>query len=493
MTGLTATLERPSRRAQADGRVYDSEGSELGAHPAAMDNPSSLDITGRLLAVILLVLANGFFVATEFALVAVRRTRIEELAAQGHPLAPAVLRVVSRLDAFLAACQLGITLASLGLGWIGEPALAALIEPRLHFLPDNWAFLSAHALAGIIAFAIITVLHIVIGELAPKSLAIQRPDGTALAVARPIELFLFLFKPAIVVLNGLGNLLVRALGLQPMREEERVHSVEELRYLVSASGAAGLMGTEAKEIVERAFEFDVPARYVMVPRTEMACVPIEASLDDALAVGVKHHHTRLPVYTGDLDHIEGIVHLVEVLAATQAEPPPTLRDIVQPALLVPETIHAGTLLTRMQNERVQIAILMEEYGSTAGLVTLHDLVERLVGPVLDTQEVAPDAIETLPNGDSLIGGLALVQDLNAHFGLQIEDDEFDTVGGLLLARLGRIPAPGDRLPIGRYVLRVESLDGNRVELVRLLRPGHNRQSDSEAETGATPEDGEQCP
>lgn len=454
-----------------------------------MHDPSGLDITGRLLAVILLVFANGFFVATEFALVAVRRTRIEELAAQGHPLAPAVLRVISRLDAFLAACQLGITLASLGLGWIGEPALAALIEPRLHFLPDNWAFISSHALAAIIAFTIITVLHIVLGELAPKSLAIQRPDGTSLAVARPIEAFLFLFKPAIVTLNGLGNLLVRSIGLQPMTEEERVHSVEELRYLVSASGEAGLVGAEAKEIVERALAFDeVPARYVMVPRTEMACVPIEASLDDALAVGVEHHHTRLPVYAGDLDHIEGIVHLVEVLAATQAEPPPTLSDIMQPALLVPETIHAGTLLTRMQNERVQIAILMEEYGSTAGLVTLHDLVERLVGPVLDAQEVAPDAIEPLPNGEALIGGLALVQDLNAHFGLQIEDDEFDTVGGLLLARLGRIPVPGDRLPLGRYVLRVESLDGNRVELVRLLHAGRNRQSGSEGETGDAPED-----
>ena len=455
-----------------------------------MHDPSGLDITGRLLAVILLVFANGFFVATEFALVSVRRTRVEELVAQGHPLAPAALRVISRLDAILAACQLGITLASLGLGWIGEPALAALIEPLLHFLPDNWAFISAHTLAVIIAFTIITILHIVLGELAPKSLAIQRPDGTSLAVARPIEAFLFLFKPAIVTLNGLGNLLVRSVGLQPMTEEERVHSVEELRYLVSASGEAGLVGAEAKEIVERAFEFDeVPARYIMIPRTEMVCVPIEASLEEALAIGVERRHTRLPVYSGDLDHIEGIVHLVEVVAATQANPKPTLRDIVQPALLVPETMHAGALLTRMQNKRVEIAILMEEYGSTAGLVTLHDLVERLVGPVLDPQEVAPDAIEPLPNGEALIGGLALVQDVNARFGLQIEDDEFDTIGGFFLAELGRIPVPGDRLSVGHLMLRVESLDGNRVELVRLLRAEHNRGSGSETEPGDAPENG----
>ena len=455
-----------------------------------MHDPSGLDITGRLLAVILLVFANGFFVATEFALVSVRRTRVEELVAQGHPLAPAALRVISRLDAILAACQLGITLASLGLGWIGEPALAALIEPFLHFLPDNWAFISAHTLAVIIAFTIITILHIVLGELAPKSLAIQRPDGTSLAVARPIEAFLFLFKPAIVTLNGLGNLLVRSVGLQPMTEEERVHSVEELRYLVSASGEAGLVGAEAKEIVERAFEFDeVPARYIMIPRTEMVCVPIEASLEEALAIGVERRHTRLPVYSGDLDHIEGIVHLVEVVAATQANPKPTLRDIVQPALLVPETMHAGALLTRMQNKRVEIAILMEEYGSTAGLVTLHDLVERLVGPVLDPQEVAPDAIEPLPNGEALIGGLALVQDVNARFGLQIEDDEFDTIGGFFLAELGRIPVPGDRLSVGHLVLRVESLDGNRVELVRLLRAERNRGSGSETEPGDAPETG----
>ncbi|MAG36862.1 MAG: hypothetical protein CL878_11560, partial [Dehalococcoidia bacterium] len=266
-------------------------------------------------------------------------------------------------------------------------------------------------------------------------------------------------------------------GLRPMSESERVHSVEELRYLVSASGEAGLVGTEAKEIVDRAFAFDeVPARYVMVPRTEMACVPVEASLEDVLVVAAEHHHTRLPVYEGDLDQIVGIVHLADALVASQATQRPALGEIVQPALLVPETIHADVLLTRMQNQRVQIAILMEEYGSTAGLVTLHDLVERLIGPVLDTQEVAPDEIEPLPNGEALIGGLALVQDLNAQFGLGIEDDEFDTVGGFVLDHLGRIPEPGDRIPIDGYVLRVESLDGNRVERVRLLRASRSRRS-----------------
>ena len=223
----------------------------------------------------------------------------------------------------------------------------------------------------------------------------------------------------------------------------------------------------------------------------MACVPIEASLDDALAVGIKHHHTRLPVYAGDLDHIEGIVHLVEVLAATQAAPQPTLRDIMQPALLVPETIHAGTLLTRMQNERVEIAIFdggVREHGRPGHAARSGRAIGRHRCSTRKRSRRTPSS--HYPTEKLLIGGLALVQDLNAHFGLHIEDDEFDTVGGLLLARLGRIPVPGDRLPLGRYVLRVESLDGNRVEYVRLLRVGRNRQSGSETEPGDAPEDGE---
>jgi CBS domain containing-hemolysin-like protein len=329
-----------------------------------------------------------------------------------------------------------------------------------------------------VAFAVITALHIVLGELAPKSLALQHTEGTAMAVGKPLELFLTVFRPAIVVLNGMGNLLLRLFGLRPAGGEALVHSVEELKLIVLASHEAGLLGKEAEGIVERAFELDdFAARQVMVPRVEMVCLPVEASPQDALAMAATHHHTRLPVYEGDVDNIVGIVHLVDLVSACQApsangaQAPgglADLRQVMRPVLLVPETIRADALLTQMKFDRAQMAVLVDEYGGTAGLVTIHDLVERLVGPVLDRSEVTQDAIEPLPDG-ALLGGLALVHDVNERFGLHIADDDFDTVGGFILARLGRVPVPGDAVALDGYLFRVESMDGKRVEKIRLIK------------------------
>ncbi|MBI2954172.1 MAG: HlyC/CorC family transporter [Chloroflexi bacterium] len=436
-----------------------------------MEDPSSLITAAKLLAVIVLVLANGFFVAAEFSLVAMRRSRVEQLVADGHPLASSVQRAVQHLDAYLAATQLGITMASIGLGWIGEPALAGLIEPILHFLPGDWSLIGSHTVAVAVAFGIITALHIVLGELAPKSLALQRTEGTALALGRPLELFLVVFRPAIYFLNGLGNLVLRLFGLRPAGSEELVHSIEELKLLIAASREAGVLGQEAEEIVERAFELDdFAAVQVMVPRVEMISVPVDAALDEVLAVGAEHHHTRLPVYGKDADEIVGIVHLMDVVRACQTGYRNDLRQLTRPALTVPEMITADKLLGRMRAERAQMAILVDEYGGTAGLVTIHDLVERLVGPLLDVQEVAQDCIEITSDGDALVGGLALVHDINDRFGLHIEDgEEFHTVGGFVQARLGRLPVPGDEVGVDGYVFRVESLDGRRIDRLRLVK------------------------
>ncbi|MBI4317169.1 MAG: HlyC/CorC family transporter, partial [Chloroflexi bacterium] len=230
-------------------------------------------------------------------------------------------------------------------------------------------------------------------------------------------------------------------------------------------------GQEAEEIVERAFELDdFASRQVMVPRVEMIGMPVDASLEEVLAVGAEHHHTRLPVYHEDLDDIVGIVHLMDVVRACQTGCSGELRQLMRPALTVPEMITADKLLGRMRAERAQMAILVDEYGGTAGLVTIHDLVERLVGPLLDVQEVPQDSIEITPEGDALIGGLALVHDINERFGLHIEGgDEFDTLGGFVQARLGRMPLPGDEVRLDGYVFRVESLDGKRIERVRLTK------------------------
>ena len=245
-----------------------------------MSSPFSLLIAGKLLAVIVLVLANGFFVAAEFALVALRRSRVEQLVSEGHPQAAALQRAVINLDAYLAATQLGVTMSSLSLGWIGEPAIAVIIEPAFHFLPKSLALISSHTLAGIIAFTIITALHIVLGELAPKSLALQRTEGTAIAVVNLLELYLAIFRPAVRILNNLGNFVLRLLGLQPGSGEELLHSVEELKLLVAASHEAGLVGQAEQDVVERVFSLgDRRISAYMTPRTEMVWLDIEDSLE----------------------------------------------------------------------------------------------------------------------------------------------------------------------------------------------------------------------
>lgn len=450
-----------------------------------MEDPPNLITAGKLLAVIVLVLTNGFFVAAEFSLVAMRRSRVEQLIAEGHPLAPPVQRAVQHLDAYLAATQLGITMASLGLGWIGEPALAHIIEGAFTFLPAILAQASSHAIAVTIAFVIITVLHIVLGELAPKSLALQRTESTALAVGRPLEVFLFVFRPAILTLNRLGNLVLQIFGLPPTSGEESVHSPEELKLLVSASHEAGLVGVEAEGIVERAFEFDeFLAHQVMVPRTEITCVSVGATVEEALHVAIEHHHTRLPVYEESLDNVVGLVHLADLVQGCWQKSPPDLRSLTQPALVVPESIRADVLLTRMREGRAQMAILFDEYGGTAGLVTIHDLVERLVGPVLDVQEATSDGMEQQTDGSVRIGGLALIHDVNERFGLEIDDQEYSTVNGFIQAQLGRLPQPGDEVRADGYVFRVESLEGRRVETIRVAPVSGDSAATAKADAGA---------
>ncbi len=437
-----------------------------------MEDPFSLQTAGGLLAVFVLILANGFFVAAEFSLVAVRRSRIDQLVAEGRGRAKAAQRAITHLDAYLAATQLGITMSSLALGWIGEPALAHIIEPLFGFLPPQAAFASSHAVAVAVAFAVITSLHIVLGELAPKSLALQRAEATALAVATPLELYLRLFRPAILLLNSLGNHVVRLFGLHPATGEETVHSMEELRILVSASRQAGILGEEAEDIVERAFAFDtITARQVMVPRVEIVAVPVEAAPRDVLARAIESHHTRLPVYEGSIDNVIGIVHIADLVASLEAGGAENVRQVMNPVLVVPELIPADQLLTRMRAERAQMVVLVDEFAGTAGLVTIHDLVERLVGPVLDVREVADDAIERLPEGDALVGGLALVHDVSEQVGIELDEDEADTntIGGYVVSRLGRIPEPGEELDVDGYRLRIMSMDGRRIDKLRLIR------------------------
>jgi putative hemolysin len=432
-----------------------------------------------LLAMIALVLANGFFVASELSIVSVRRSRIEQLVAEGNPLARAVQRAQANLPLYIAASQLGITMASLALGWVAEPALGQLLHPllvALPFLPAEGREAASHSISVLIAFAIVTALHIVLGELAPKSLALQRTEAIALFVQRPLSVFIFLFRLPISVISALGMFVLRALRLRPPGGEELVHSVEELRLLVAGSHEAGVLDETEAEIVTRVLGFhELAVREVMVPRTELQALPVTATLDDVIRLTAMSGHSRFPVYEGDLDHVLGVLHLKDLFAVLEKGTPERfeLRPLVRDVLVVPDSLPVDTLLLQPQREQRSVALVVDEFGGVAGLVTLQDVLERIVGEFGDEFEAARPAVQPQPDGTVLIDGLARIEDVARECRLPIrpeDTEEAETMGGLVMLRLGRVPAVGDEVALGEATLRVERMDGRRVEVLRLRRP-----------------------
>jgi magnesium and cobalt exporter, CNNM family len=421
-----------------------------------------------LVAILALVFANGFFVAAEFALVTVRKTRIDQLIAEGHRGARTVRRAISDPDSYIAATQLGITMASLGLGWIGEPALASVIEPAFEFLGERLAGVTAHTIAVALSFIVITALHIVLGELAPKTVALQYAERVALLVARPTEFFMRVFWPFIAFLNGLGNLVVRSGGLKPPSGHALVHSEEELKMLVTASQEAGVLEEEEEQMLHRVFGFsDLTAGQIMVPRTEMLAVAADTPLERVIDLLQRSGLPRVPVYRDDLDDIAGILHVTDLLPLVANGGPVDLSAAARDAMTVPQTMPADELLNEMRERRTNVAIVIDEYGGTAGLVTFAGLMQRIVGELGPGGE--DSRVTVLADGSALVDGLALVTDINEQFGLHIDEESYNTLGGFVLGRLGRRPRVGDRVELEGRTLRVEALDGLRVARVFVSR------------------------
>jgi CBS domain containing-hemolysin-like protein len=420
-----------------------------------------------LLAIFVLVFANGFFVAAEFALVTVRKTRIDQMIGEGHRGARVVRRALTDPEGYIAATQLGITMASLALGWVGEPALATFLESAFAALGQA-AAATAHTVAIAIAFSIITALHIVLGELAPKTVALQHPERTALIVAGPTEVFMRVLWPFISLLNGMGRAVVRLAGLRPPSGHSLVHSEEELKMLVTASQEAGVLEEDEEQMLHRVFGFaDLTAGHVMVPRTEMVAIAEDADLDAILEAIGRGGHDRFPVYRNDLDDILGILHLADLVPVIARGGEVRLAPLVRDAMVVPETMPADTVLADMRARQTSVAIVIDEYGGTAGLVTFAGLMARIVGDPVDG---AGTRITALPDGSALVDGLALVTDVNAQFGLHIDEDTYHTIGGYVLGRLGRRARIGDRVEVEGRTMRVEVLDGLRVARVFVSRP-----------------------
>ncbi|WP_276357555.1 hemolysin family protein [Cohnella caldifontis] len=422
----------------------------------------------NLLLVLVLVLLNGFFVASEFALVRVRQSRLTQLEHEGNKLARYALKVNSQLDVYLSATQLGITLASLGLGWVGEPAIADLIViPLLHEfgVTDETVI---HTISYIVAFALITFLHIVLGELAPKSLAIQKSVGVSLVLSGPLLLFHRIFLPVIWALNGAANGFLKLIGVEPAGEHEAAHTEEEIRILMNESAKSGIIDKDELTLFDNVFEFaDRVAREVMLPRTDMDCLFTTETFAENMKVVYATKHTRYPVAVEDKDQIIGFVHITDLLTA-DPDKEHDLREFLRPILSVPESMEISKVLKLMQRRKSQLAIVIDEYGGTAGMMTAETILEELVGEMQD--EFDDELPSVVVKGDiTSVEGRMLIEDVNDLFGLEIEDEEVDTIGGWLFNLLEGNIAKGKTIARYGYVFEIAQIERLRVQRVHIYR------------------------
>lgn len=447
------------------------------------------DIALSLLVVFVLVLINAFFVASEFALVAVRRTRIDQMAAEGNSSAAVVQGILRDLDRYIAATQVGITVASLLLGGLGERALEPLLAPLFTWMPENWQGISRVAVATGFAYFIMTALHVIIGELMPKSIALQKPDTTSLFISRPMRFFALLFTPLIWMLNGTGNFLLRLIGVQSAEGHGQVHSPEELDLLFTQSHEGGELTETERDILHRVVKFsDLTAREVMVPRVEMMALPVEMPRRDFIDLVYGQPHTRMPIYHGTMDEIVGVAHLKDLVrfaasldgrggsASTHYGAPGetvNLMPLAREAARVPETITIDKMLVEFKRRRQQMAIVIDEYGGTAGIITMGDLLDQAFGDVHDEFDKPEPEIFTRPDGYIQMPGRTLITEINDRYSTGFPDDESDTMAGLILGELGRPAVVGDEVQINDVRLCVEAVERLRIMGVSMLLPARD--------------------
>ncbi|WP_245690258.1 hemolysin family protein [Sporolituus thermophilus] len=408
--------------------------------------------------------------AAEFSLVKIRKTRLEELAHQGNGRAKLALKVVSGFDTYLGATQLGITLASLALGWLGEPAVASLLEPLVfrYFPGSTWLL---HTITIMLGFTIITFLHIVIGELVPKSLAIQKVESIALFSVWPLYIFHKIGYPIIILFNKAAKGILAVMGIKAANEADLAHSEEELRMIVSASHRGGVLDQMESELIDNVFDFaDRLAREVMVPRQDMVCLFVDDSFEENMRIVRETGHTRYPLCVEDKDHVIGMVHIRDLMdldmCSTEEK---DLRSIMREILVVPEGMSVAKLLQFMRRKRTHMAIVIDEYGGTAGLVALEDVIEEIVGDIQDEHDDEEDVeVRRLADGTYEFDGRVLLDDVTELLNIRLEEHDEDTIGGYIFGMLGRRPEVGDKISIGDYKFEVLQVNGFRVVRVKAV-------------------------
>lgn len=426
----------------------------------------------RLAGALGLVAANGFFVAVEFAVVAVRRTRLDQLVASGNTTARQALKLVDNPDRVIAASQLGITIASLALGWVGEVTVAAIIEPSLVALVGRWSEAAAHTIGTAVAFSLVTFVHIVLGEQVPKSISIRYAEGMILAVSRPMTWFTRIFRPLVAFLDGATAAVLRLMRMEPIAGHRTVYTLDELKLIVRESQEHGAIEAEQEEMLQKVFLFgDRQVREVMIPRPDVVGLEKDASIQDLLGLFAEASHARFPVYEDDLDNVVGIVAIKDVLRALaqdQAQMRAPIGSLVRPALCVPETVAVVDLLANMRKSHNQMAVVIDEYGGTAGVVTLEELIEEIVGRLSDELVIEEEQVIHLDEGTVEVDAQLRVDEVNARLGVGLlEGEEYETVAGLILYYLQRIPAEGEVLIHKNLELRVTQMKGPKIERVQI--------------------------
>jgi putative hemolysin len=437
----------------------------------------------------ILIFFNAFFVAAEMGLARIRRTRVDQLVEEGNKTAKVVQEELENPERFVSACQLGITLATLALGATGEATFAgeaAEAVAKLGILPQD-ALPVARAFSYVVAFSITAFFQTVFGELVPKVFTLERAEMVLFALVWPMRLWCRLTAPFLWVLNGFTSFVFRLFNIQAPPRRHYVHSGEELRMLVSASHEQGVLEEKEEEMLHSVFDFsDTIASEIMTPRTDMVCVPATAAINEFVDLALKHGHSRLPVYEEDIDSIFGAAHIRDALrAVVENKGTSQVRELARKILIVPENKDAGDLLTEFKKTKTHMAIVVDEYGGTRGMVTMEDLIEELVGDIADEHEIVEEYIQEQADGSWVLDARIPLDEVNEKLGLEIEDEEFNTLGGHVFGELGREPKIGDEVSSEAHILRVEEADRHRIVKVRLIKKEPETDGTKPSETNGT--------
>lgn len=423
----------------------------------------------RLASIFVLVAANAFFVAAEFGLVAVRRTRIEELVSQGSRRAAVTQKVLGQLNLMLSGCQLGITFASLGLGAVGEPVLAELFQSIFHNLKPPFDVLATHTFATAVGFTIITFMHVVLGELVPKALALSVPEGVALWVSSPMRLFTYAFRPLIWLFNEAANKMLALFGVESKGDLSEIHTPDEIAIIIEEARRGGTIRLGQSRILARTLEFpDKRAIDAMVPRVNVKAVPVEATLNDVLDLAEATGYSRFPVWKERPDEFVGVVHLKDMLREARKNPGAQVKDAMREALVVPESLPLEQVLLRMRLKRTHLAIVLDEFGSTSGILTIEDIIEELIGEIRDESDIRERDVRKIPGGFRVPGRMRLDELYDATM-CKLPEGDYETVAGFILQRLGRVAKRGDEVRVGEWRIRVAYVRKHQIISVDVLK------------------------